>query len=1157
MDPQVVWSILGIAPEKDEEILKNRYHELLKSVNPEDDPEGFKRLREAYETALELAKTSENSESEAKPKDDIDLWLDRVNDVYWYASTRNNPELWKELFQDDICIALDTALEARIRLIHYLTRHCNLSREIWEIIDKEFHLIEDKNTLKEVFPREFLDYVQYQIENPNFFTYEDLEVLAIDESEVELDRYILAYMRCKSQIDQDMYKNMQTKLDDLKAYEVYHPYEDVERIRVYLHEMNPEAAVLLADKLLDKVPDNTYAVTWCGRAYWAMEQCEKAKDCWQHVLDIKPNNYSARVGLAEYYAKKEDYFEAKSIIDDLVEINRNDDQVLELMHTVNVSLIEYYKHAAAEGDYKKNMIEACWCMFQNELFQQAIDEVEQLNIQPEDEEYYDYVNMMGRCYIGMNNYEAAIEYLLKWEQAWNELIDDGSETYNKRITREGYIKSTIGVAYQQLGKNEEAVKYLSEGLEKESAADLRHDAMDRLSFLCYDMQDYDKCIEVCTKLIDEDSEYYPAYVRRQEAAFAKRDAQQVVDDFYNAIYIFPKYYKPYLLAVQVFFIYRQYEDAEKVLKLAKEQEIHQELLSLYEIRVMRHLVNTDEEYQNLFELCNKLQEKLKKNAGKKDILNECLAEEIHDNTQNDVAKPEDVEYEKILIYMDRCEFDTALELLAQEMQKGDSSHRLQWARADLYRQTHSYEEALKDYEALKRDIPDNTDIDYGIAICLRGLGKIEEAIEKFQQVLEQAPQHPSAHHELMKIYSRRFNTYELKSAYGSALKEINAQLEIVPSAYYYIERGLLYMDNFNFDQALADYQKALELEPENVYAYNNIATVLEAKGQFEEALTYYSKALEIMKDDRTILPYKNSADCYEAMCQWDRAIDMLNEALKYFKPTDSIYNQLADLYTDKMDVDMVIKVCTQARELKLMSRETYYVKVHGAYFAAGRLAEGRAVLKEWERQCKMNPIHGKDKEEKFQILESWGAYYFYHKEYAKAKQYLEEAWTLAKKHGFYRTKVGIHLAETYYWCKQWSKAREVAQDTLNYMITGNHIPEALKNAEPENPESLQYYLSYRPLAPLRLFETAQLYIAMGDLDMAEQLLNQGCQAPRCYQCAHAVCCDVMMIRAHLEEARGNIDEAIRLLEQAQQINPSDREPALALDALRNGKDGHK
>ncbi len=63
------------------------------------------------------------------------------------------------------------------------------------------------------------------------------------------------------------------------------------------------------------------------------------------------------------------------------------------------------------------------------------------------------------------------------------------------------------------------------------------------------------------------------------------------------------------------------------------------------------------------------------------------------------------------------------------------------------------------------------------------------------------------------------------------------------------------MDNYNFEQALADYQKALELEPENVYAYNNIATVLEAKGQFEEALTYYSKALEIMKDDRTILPY--------------------------------------------------------------------------------------------------------------------------------------------------------------------------------------------------------------------------------------------------------------------------------------------------------------
>jgi tetratricopeptide (TPR) repeat protein len=126
---------------------------------------------------------------------------------------------------------------------------------------------------------------------------------------------------------------------------------------------------------------------------------------------------------------------------------------------------------------------------------------------------------------------------------------------------------------------------------------------------------------------------------------------------------------------------------------------------------------------------------------------------------------------------------------------------------------------------------------------------------------------------------------------------------------------------------------------------------------------------------------------------------------------------------------------------------------------------------------------------------------------------------------------------------------------MNYMITSNHIPLKLKEAEPENPETIQSYLSYRPLAPLRMFEAAQLYISMGELDKAERLLHQCQQVPRCRHCEFGECCDGRMIQAFLEELKGNEKEAIRLYEIAQQIDPSDIEPALALDALRNKKGG--
>lgn len=1169
MEEQLVWNVLGIAPTKDEELLKNRYHELLKEVNPEDDPEGFKRLRQAYETALELIRKPDEMETETGPKDEIDLWLDRVNDVYWYVDTRNNPELWKELFQDDVCIALDTALEARERFIVYLMQHVYISQEIWNIIDKEFHLIDDVEELEEKFPRDFLDYARYQIENQSFFTYDELEILALDESEVQLDNYIIAYLRCKSDIDRENYENMWQRLDDLKAYEVYHPYEDVERIRLHLQENHPEEAVPLVEQLLEKEPDDVYIGYWSGRVYWNLEQWEQARDCWQHVVDILPAHYTSRVGLAEYYLKTEEYVKAKELIMDLLEANGRDDHVLELMRTVNGPLIEYYKNKAAEEDYKKNMVEACWCMFQNELFKETLVELDQLNIQPEDAEYYDYVNMKGRCFVGLENYEDAIEYLLKWEEARQKLVDDGSEKYKKRISREGFIKSAIGVAYQNLKNFELAEKYLTEGIGKEKDDAVRHSFMDRLALLYYDFKYYEKCIDVCTKIIEEEPGYYPAYLRRQEAAYEKQDGQQVVDDYYNAINIFPKFYKPYLLAVKVFCIYRQYEDAKKVLDLAKEQEVHQELLSFYEIRVMRNLARTDEEYHQLLELCEKLQEELKEESEKRKEQDKPESEmteaELLEKDRNQDGMPKDavnqadLNFEKILIYMDDLEEnDTALQLITEEMEQGNSDNRLRWLRADIYRRNRAYEAALDEYGKLKQEMPDNVELDYNSAICLQRLGKTEEAIHMFHTVLERDPKHPRAHHELMKIYSRRYDMYELKSAYGLALKEITAQLKLVSSAYYYIERGLLYMDNFNFDLALADYRKALELEPENIYAYNNIGYVYQAKGQFEEAITYFSKSIELMNEEHTLLPYTNTAACYEAMRQWDSAIDILEEALKHFKPSSSIFDQLAELYACKKEVYMVIRVCDRARELKLMSRTNYYRKIANAYFVAGRLAEGRDALTNWNNLVGSGMQDEHDKvQEKYDVISAWGIYYFYHRELKKAIRYLEDAWKLAKKHGLYLTRVGIHLADAYYMCNQWAKARAIAKDTLNFMLTDNHVPTDLKNAEPENPESLKYYLSYRPLAPLRLFETAQLYIAMDELDKAEQLLEQGYKVPRCRHCTYGKCCDVLMIRAFLEEVKGNKEEAIRLYEQAQEINPSDTEPALTLDALRNRKGEHR
>ena len=56
MSVQEIFEILGIEPTRDEESIRAAYRSRLTSVNPEDDQQGFMRLRGAYEEAVKYAK---------------------------------------------------------------------------------------------------------------------------------------------------------------------------------------------------------------------------------------------------------------------------------------------------------------------------------------------------------------------------------------------------------------------------------------------------------------------------------------------------------------------------------------------------------------------------------------------------------------------------------------------------------------------------------------------------------------------------------------------------------------------------------------------------------------------------------------------------------------------------------------------------------------------------------------------------------------------------------------------------------------------------------------------------------------------------------------------------------------------------------------------
>ena len=57
-------------------------------------------------------------------------------------------------------------------------------------------------------------------------------------------------------------------------------------------------------------------------------------------------------------------------------------------------------------------------------------------------------------------------------------------------------------------------------------------------------------------------------------------------------------------------------------------------------------------------------------------------------------------------------------------------------------------------------------------------------------------------------------------------------------------RGIAFLKKGDHDKALADFNKAIELDPNNALAYSNRGKALSKKGNDDKALADYNKAIE-------------------------------------------------------------------------------------------------------------------------------------------------------------------------------------------------------------------------------------------------------------------------------------------------------------------------
>lgn len=138
-------------------------------------------------------------------------------------------------------------------------------------------------------------------------------------------------------------------------------------------------------------------------------------------------------------------------------------------------------------------------------------------------------------------------------------------------------------------------------------------------------------------------------------------------------------------------------------------------------------------------------------------------------------------------------------------------------------------------------------------------------------------------------YNNRGMYYKEKGKIDKALADYNKALEIEPKyALAYNNRGNIYFAKSDLDKALNDYNKVIELSPNNAKAYNNVGAVKFKQNDYESALQNVNKALTIQKvyPDATL----NKAVIYTAQQKYELALAEFTTYLKYIQNNSQVYN---------------------------------------------------------------------------------------------------------------------------------------------------------------------------------------------------------------------------------------------------------------------------
>lgn len=213
-----------------------------------------------------------------------------------------------------------------------------------------------------------------------------------------------------------------------------------------------------------------------------------------------------------------------------------------------------------------------------------------------------------------------------------------------------------------------------------------------------------------------------------------------------------------------------------------------------------------------------------KNAGKYDAAYDLFSYCLSLDT---ASSP--VLYELAMFQLQRNRPEKAVEMLKSAVAHSDDNFTYRMTLAGLYRNLGMYGEASDSYEELVKRYPDKSELNYYLADALTQEGEIGAAIDAYN-VLEST----MGMNETLSL--QKFKLYQTLKQPDKAFEEIEKLANKYPmNARYRLLMGDLHLENEETEKALACYQKAHEIDPDDPRYIVSMANYYDQTGDKEAA----------------------------------------------------------------------------------------------------------------------------------------------------------------------------------------------------------------------------------------------------------------------------------------------------------------------------------